>query len=290
MSNKPVDTRPPWHFRLAKWMMRRDIPGAHRIVNAASSLGLLDVVVRYALADRVTIDVPLYRVSNRWDERDLWTYDPPTVARLAGAIASFPEPAVFIDCGADIGIMSLLVAAGTANIERFIGFEPNESAYELLEENYRRLPCPAEAVLGAVGRAAGRGELRSADHDPGVEHAQFIELKDDGSIHVYRIDDLPIGRDKYLALKIDVEGAELDTIEGAVQTLAGARQFVVDVEAHPRVAERTGIDPIVYLRRLRDIRPCRFHICERPDVELSLQRDFFDQVDRINHDVVVVSE
>jgi len=271
-------------------MMRRDIPGAHRIVHAASALGLLDVVVRYSLGDRITIDVPLYRKSNRWDERDLWEYDPPTVARLAGAIASFPEPAVFIDCGADIGIMSLLVAAGTANIERFIGLEPNGGAYEVLKENYRRLPFPAEAVLGAVGRAAGRGELRSPDYDPRVEHAQFIELKEDGAIPVYRIDDLPLGRDNYIALKIDVEGAELDVIEGAVQTLAGARRFVVDVEAHPRVAERTGIDPIVYLRRLHEIRPCSFHICERPDVELSLARDFFDQVERINHDVVVVSE
>ena len=270
-------------------MMRRDIPGAHRLVHAASTLGLLDVVVRYSLGDRITIDVPLYRASNRWDERDLWEYDPPTVARLAGAIASFPEPVVFIDCGADIGIMSLLVAARTANIERFIGFEPNASAYALLAENYRRLPCPAEAVWAAVGRVAGRGELRSPDYDPGVEHAQFIELKEDGAIPVCRVDDLPLGRDKYIALKIDVEGAELDTIEGALHTLAGARRFVVDVEAHPSVAERTGIDPIVYLRRLHDIRPCSFHICERPDVELNLERNFFEQVERINHDVVVVS-
>jgi FkbM family methyltransferase len=290
MSNKPVVTSPPWHFRLAKWMMRKNVPGGHRLINTTSNLGLLNVTARYSLNDRITIDVPLYRESNRWDRQDVWEYDIPTVERLSNAIESLPEPVVFIDCGADIGIMSILVATETSNIERFIGFEPNKKAYDVLTENYRRLPYKAEAVFGAVGRFSGKGELESPDYYPDVDHAKFITVKGDGSIPIYRIDDLPIERNKCVALKIDVEGAELDTIEGAAETLSNAKQFVVDVEAHPKVAQRTGIDPILFLRRLNDIKPCKYYICERPDVNLILDQNFFDQVKKVNHDVVVVSE
>ena len=200
-----------------------------------------------------------------------------------------PDPVVLIDCGADIGIMSIRVAMQTANIERFIGFEPNTDAFPVLQENYARLPFTTEAINSAVGRFTGKGELESPDYDVGVDHAKFIVLKEDGSISVQRIDDLGLEANQCIALKIDVEGAELDTIEGAADTLANAKRFVVDVEAHPLVAQRTGTDPIVFLRRLNDIKACDFLICERPDIALDLEKAFFEQVESVNHDVVVVS-
>lgn len=289
MPSQPIVTATPWSFRMAKWMMRNGIRGGYRLMQKAASAGWLDCRVRYSLAPGLAIDVPLYRESNRWDRNDVLNYDVPTVTALADAVDRMPAPVVFVDGGADIGVMSALVASRTRNIARFVGVEPNEAAYEVLAGNYAQLPVPAKAVFGALGRQPGRGELQSPDYLPAADHARFIAQKAEGGIPILRIDDLGIAAGQCIVLKLDLEGGELDAIEGAVATLAGAQQFVVDIEAHPKVAQRTGIDPIVILRRLNDLRPCTFRICERADLVLDLGRDFFSQVGGRNFDVIAVS-
>jgi hypothetical protein len=52
---------------------------------------------------------------------------------------------------------------------------------------------------------------------------------------------------------------------------------VVQIEAHPKVAQRTGIDPIECLRFIQAIRNCRFVVCESPSYPLSLDKPFFEQ-------------
>lgn len=289
MNSRSLVLNPPWLFKLAKWMQRKHIRGGYRLLDFVENSGLLDHVVRYQLNNKITIDVPLYRTANRWDLDSVLDYDVPTVNVLADAINRFTEPVVFVDCGADIGVMSVLVALKTSNIERFIGIEPNSAAFEILEQNYSRLPFRTRAILGAVSDFNGLGELASPDYYPKDDHAKYLVQSETGKISVYRIDDLGITAGKYIALKLDVEGAEFDAIKGATQTLLDAKGFVADIEAHPKVASRTGIDPIVVLRKLNAIRPCQFSICERPDVTLDLDRGFFEQVDAINHDVVAVS-
>ena len=131
--------------------------------------------------------------------------------------------------------------------------------------------------------------MASPDYYPDDDHAKYLVPSETGIIPVYTIDNLGIEAGRYVALKLDVEGAELDAVEGAVQTLSNAKGFVVDLEAHPKVASRTGVDPVDVLRRLNKIKPCRFRICERPDVALDLERGFFEQVEDFNHDVVAIS-
>jgi FkbM family methyltransferase len=289
LDKKHLLSRPPWHFRLAKWMIRSNVRGGYRLLRIASEAGWLDCSVRYSLTDRITIGVPLYRESTRWDREDVVGYDVPTVDALAAAIDRMPQPVVFVDCGADIGVMSIRVASRTGNIARFIGIEPNRVAFEWLVENYQNLPTKAQARFGAIGKQTGQGELKSPEHSPDSDHAKFIAPTAGGTIPIFRIDDLGIEAGQCVVLKLDLEGGELDAVEGAVETLAKAARFIVDIEAHPQVVRRTGTDPTVILRRLNDIRPCEFLICERPDVQLVLDRDFFSQVKDRNHDIIAVS-
>jgi FkbM family methyltransferase len=271
-------------------MIRNNIRGGYRMIDLTEKLGFFNSVVRYDLSDEITIDVPLYRAANRWDRKNVIDYDVPTVSSFANAINALPEPAIFVDCGADIGVMSVLVALQSSNIERYIGIEPNAEAYEILQQNYNRLPVKTETIFSAVSNFTGFGELVSPDYHPDDDHAKYLVQTENGEIPVIKIDDLKIESGKYIALKLDVEGAELDALEGAINTLSNAKGFVVDVEAHPMVASRTGIDPIDVLRRLNEIKPCQFTICERPGVILNLDKAFFEQVETFNHDVIAVSQ
>jgi hypothetical protein len=55
-------------------------------------------------------------------------------------------------------------------------------------------------------------------------------------------------------------------------------QFIVAFEAHPKVVERTGVDPLEGVRLLNTVRSCTSRIAEFPHTELRLDKPFFEQV------------
>ena len=267
-------SRPPWHFRLAKHLIRRGWRGPAVLIRGAHRLGLLNHVVRYPLSDSVTVDVPLYRPENWWDADEVRAYEAPLVEALAAAAGAKSGPLRLVDCGAEIGLFSALMVARLPQIAHVTAIEPDPAVLEILESNVGRLPVPGEARLSAVGDTAGRGRLAHPADAPS-DHAQFIVSDAKGTTEIIRIDDLNLPRDGTLLLKLDIEGAELAALDGARQTLAEVADFVVTVEAHPHVSARIGVDPIESLRLLESIRPCAFTIAERPEVELSTERGFF---------------
>lgn len=278
--NEPVRrSSAPWSFRLAKLLIRSGLPGGYRVLDIARRRGWLNCLVRFRIGDGVDIDVPLYRPENLWDRRDVLDYDPPLIDDLVQTAARFPAPRVLIDCGADIGTVSVLVAARDPGLARLVAFEPNAEAFSILKSNIERLPMAGEARQAGVGATAGRGTLRSPAHDR-TAHAMFMAPTPDGDIEITCIDDLTIDPNGSVILKVDVEGGELDVLTGAVETLRGARAFAVSFEAQIDQAERTGIEPMEILRFLCAIRPCRYHVSDLPGLTLDPDQPFFTQIER----------
>ncbi len=276
-ANLPLRERPPWRFRLAKWMIRHRIPGGYHLVELGEKLGWLNVLVRYRLSDRVSLDVPLNRRETQWAWPELTQYERPLVELLARKIDELPEPITWIDCGADIGAITALVAAQSPRIDEVIAVEPNPDVQELLARNLSLLPCPGRAVAAAVADFSGRGRL---EHFPTLrsDHSRFLVPDGDGDIAVTRLDDLGIAPNKTLAIKIDVEGGELAVLRGAQRILKEAPAWVVAFEAHRLVAERCGIDPCACLRLLFDLGATEAIVAEAPQVHLDPARPYFDQV------------
>lgn len=280
--------RAPWHFRLAKSLIRSRVRGGYRLLATARKLGWLDVVVRYPLSERISLDVPLYRDENLWNELDLREYEAESIDLLAAEVLRRPEPVTLLDCGADIGLFSALLAARCPGIARVVAFEPNPEAFRVLAGNVRRLPA-GECHEMAVSDFTGRAVLEIPR--PGMgDHARFIVPSSQGDVEVTRIDDLKVDPGHGLLLKIDVEGAELGVLRGAIRTLSSAPWFVVIFEAHPAVVQRTGIDPTECMRLLDSVRRCRFQVAEAPEVSLTVDRPFFEQVPEGICNVVCVSE
>jgi FkbM family methyltransferase len=271
-------SRPPGLFRLARELARRRAPGGYRLIDVARRLGLLERVVRYGISEGVTLDVPIGRTENAWDLRDVMGYQPQMVDDLVGAVESMAAPVTFVDGGADIGLVSVLVAARCGDrLASVVAIEPNGAAFEVLQVNLDRLPCPADALRGAVSDFTGQGRLETPAYDDSA-HASFLVRAADGEIPVFRIDDLGVAPGVRLVMKLDVEGEELAAIRGARATLERAAGFAVSFEAHEDVARRTGVDPIEAVRYLDEIRPCAVSISELPGHALTTDRPFFDQV------------
>jgi FkbM family methyltransferase len=163
--------------------------------------------------------------------------------------------ATLIDCGADTGMISVLLRRHIPAIGHIVAFEPNAEVLPYLSRNLSMLPCPTLMIGHAVGNINGAGRMVRPDVDQS-DHARFLALDPEGSIRVITIDSLGLAGD--IILKIDVEGGEYTVIEGALETIRQAPRCVISLEAHPVVAERTGRDPAEPLRLLNSIRPFRF--------------------------------
>lgn len=252
----------------------------------AERLGQLDALVRYPIAGQVFLDVPVYRKSNRWDRADVMDYELDFVSLMSNLGATLPAPVELIDCGADIGTFSVLMAARCPFLRRIRAFEPNPEVSEVLEANLRHLATDVEVHHAAVSSFNGCGRLVSPDYDDD-DHARFIAPDPAGAIRVRSIDSLDIEAETSLVIKIDVEGGEQAVLAGARETLGRVQQYVVAFEANRNVVRRTGVDPVECVRLLRSVRPCTVQVSERPEAPLSMDRPFFEQFhDRPTYNVV----
>ena len=277
LANLPLRQRPPWHFRLAKWMIRHRVPGGYHLVELGERMGWLNCLVRYRLNDRVSVDVPLNRRETQWAWPEISQYERQLVDLLARIVNELATAVTWVDCGADIGALTALIVAQSPRIDEVIAIEPNPDVQDLLERNLSLLPCPARAVAAAVADFSGRGRL---EHFPTLrsDHSRFLVPDEQGDVAVTRLDDLELPAGKALVIKIDVEGGELAVLRGAQQFLRQAPAWVVAFEAHRLVAERSGIDPCVCVRLLAHLGATEIAVAEALQVQLDSQRPYFEQV------------
>lgn len=248
--------REPVLFSLAYRMIKAGVRGGDFLMRIAGKVGVLDVVVRHRLG-AVTFGVPLSHA--HWSRRDLDNYEAKAIDYMCSAIGGCSDVTLF-DCGADIGTFSALMCSKSTRLTNVIAFEPNSDTTEILKWNLSQLPVRSRVVAKAVSSFEGRGRLENPAYDPAADVARFL-MPGDGPVEVTTVDACDL-RGGDLAIKIDVEGGELEVLHGAKETIAAARHCVVAIEAHPMVVARTGRDPVECLRFLESIRPFSFLVAE----------------------------
>jgi FkbM family methyltransferase len=195
------------------------------------------------LAGRRDFDVVCRRQGVRWslDLREgvqlalyLGLYERTTARRLA----EFARPgAIVVDVGANVGAHTLPLARAVGERGRVVAVEPTDASFARLCRNRGLNPdvaariVPVQCALGAPGGALQPSYYsawpldRDGPHHPvhlGVprssENARFSTLDDlAGSLELARVD----------VIKIDVDGGELDVLEGARRVVARDRPIVV---------------------------------------------------------------
>jgi FkbM family methyltransferase len=168
---------------------------------------------------------------------------------------------VMWDVGANVGAYSLIAAKVTGGRAQVIALEPGFSTYAALCENVvlngeiqcvKPLPlalaagssietlCLQDLQAGAALHAFGTDEVENGFPQPVIAYTADSAIRDLGLPAPHHV-------------KLDVDGPELDVIEGARQTLAsaGVRSLLVELDA--ALEEQIGavLAEIGYVRRHR---------------------------------------
>lgn len=141
------------------------------------------------------------------------------------SLAAFLAPGdLVVDAGANIGNHSIFFAKCVGC--RVLAFEPVEATFNLLQKNIvlndvQHLVSPRKSGLGRTSAKA-----RIASFDPTNIGGTSLALGLDGEIDVVSIDELNL-EEKVSLIKVDVEGMDLEVLQGASKILLKDRPWVV---------------------------------------------------------------
>ena len=213
---------------------------------------------RTALPDRVASKVRTNTTIRRLMGRDRMTvgvgvglkFDPgpSNVAYASGAselpfqdalAASTKAGDVFYDIGANVGFFSVIGARLVGPAGLVYAFEPVPSNAEFVRSNAKSNGFKNVVVHEkAVSSTSGQGELTLAAYSGGAALSNVPKPPDATSVlpvALIAIDDLVVGQGAPppSVVKIDVEGAELDVLQGMRQVLVSNRPIVLfEIDDH----------------------------------------------------------
>jgi FkbM family methyltransferase len=160
---------------------------------------------------------------------------------------------VFYDIGANIGLYGCIAAQHVTGGE-VVAFEPHPETAGRLRRNLSRNTDRYSVYECALADRAGTMELGLPDGDarPGTFKLGSDELESSVRVDVTRGDDLRAQQSisQPTVVKIDVEGAELDVLDGLDETLRSDACRVVYVEVHSEILRANGFDPARVTERL----------------------------------------
>jgi FkbM family methyltransferase len=144
-----------------------------------------------------------------------------------------------LDIGANVGLLSVLMAQCVAPTGRVYAFEPVVEAYECLQENARlnAVATIIEPLHLAVGCEPQTLEMFINESPPDTMHSAVPPADGKGSrrqVQAVSVDSFCKERGLLPdVVKVDVEGFEPLVLEGARQTIARASAMTLFVELHP---------------------------------------------------------
>lgn len=159
--------------------------------------------------------------------------------------------ATVLDIGANFGYYSLIAATKLTETGTVIAFEPNPSAYELLQENItlNHLNNIIQAHQICLGGVEGETDFYLTEESSfsGIGATGRAKIKEKITIPIYPLDaflsklEIP----SVDVVKIDVEGYEFAVLAGALQTLANSPDCVIMLEVSAKNLNQERRDALI---------------------------------------------
>lgn len=130
---------------------------------------------------------------------------------------SFPKKGLFLDIGSNIGNHTLYLFQNNL-IQSAYCFEPIQDTFQILEKNISINNLQNKVKLFNVGVGESHGTAQIASYSQENTGMSQLKISNDGNIPIIAIDDIKFDYDISF-VKIDVEGFELNVINGMLGTI-----------------------------------------------------------------------
>lgn len=169
---------------------------------------------------------------SRWYDKN---YEPETFAFLRENVKA---GATVLDLGAHMGLFSVVMSQTVGRDGRVFSFEPTPSTRDVLKEVVKLNGCDHNVEVRSEAVSRQKGKLFFYDTGDEVSNANSL-VQTERSLNKIEIDTISL--DEFVAernlkkidcLKIDVEGAELDLLEGAKNVFTKMRPAAL-LSLHP---------------------------------------------------------
>jgi FkbM family methyltransferase len=224
----------------------------HKLVGSLCRIGILGPAriqvepgMSFLLDPRDLIAVSILR-GGEW-QSEIWEAISPVLS----------EGAVFLDVGAHIGYFSMKASARVGKTGHIVAFEPNPETLKLLRENVTANKTGNVTVepIACTDREQTLTLWTSASFNTGMsslarENADisYEEPPRPYTVRGRPIDDVvrELNLTKVNAIKVDVEGAELEVLRGAMKTLKRFHpKLVVEVDSRQLANFKTTPEDLV---------------------------------------------
>jgi FkbM family methyltransferase len=180
----------------------------------------------------------------------------------------------FIDCGAHIGLYSVIANRVTGGATRIIAIEPNVATAVHLEFNLKQNGVKDVLIIrSAVWMSAG--QIRFIDEGEGKAAYARISFDEEGvagaSVPTITLDEIvtSAGAKEIALVKIDVEGAEPEALAGGQRAIEKGMLPVLMVEFTEHNLRRRGLATEKLVKQLEDL---DYTLCEFSPESLELTR------------------
>lgn len=200
-------------------------PGSLKYRLAKVGLWQKDVVIRNGVAKGIK-----FNTGKSSPELALGTYEVPSQNIFAQYLK---EGDVFYDIGANVGFFSVIAAKLVGNTGKVYAFEPGKENAATVRHNVELNNFKwVEVIEKAVSHTSGTGQLLLAEYSGGHALATADvppDLTGEVTVDLVSIDEL-IEQQQIMPpnfVKVDVEGAELDVLQGMRETIETHKPTII---------------------------------------------------------------
>jgi len=156
-----------------------------------------------------------------------------------------------LDVGANVGAYTLLAAKRVESTGRVIAVEPDADNRKLLEVNIRDNHCRKRVDVVPYAASNKRESKQFFRTSRCTENSLYpgSEVESIVAVQCVPLDDI-LEEQKIDIIKLDVEGHEIEALEGMEKTIARSEPLVLFVECNPSALARAGHTSTELLTRL----------------------------------------
>jgi FkbM family methyltransferase len=178
----------------------------------------------------------------------------------------------FIDCGAHIGLYSLIAHQATEGKIELVSIEADSKTFSYLKENLKRTGLESTTLVNAAVWNRP-GEIGFVDAGSGKAAYSHVVFEDTTATHpevrAVTLDEIvsAVSVPQITLVKIDVEGAEPEVLSGGAQVIAAQCCPLIMIEFTEANLARRGITSIRLARQLESL---GYELCEFSTEALEL--------------------